>query len=177
MNTLKLSLLVGVLMLSAQSLAEDDAMILVDIQSATSSAELAPVDGIRSSGQPDAEAFSLIADAGYVAVLDLRGASENRGLDEAAILDQLDLEYLTLPLTSPEAINFENADKLEKLLADADGPVLLHCGSGNRVGALLALMKSRQGLSDQAALEYGRSAGLTGLEPVVRARLSQSEDD
>jgi len=52
---------------------------------------------------------------------------------------------------------------------------LLHCGSGNRVGALLALLKSSQGASDEAALEYGISAGLTGLEPVVRARLAAKE--
>jgi len=175
MKKLKSSLLVCALTLSAASFAEEGTMVHVDIDSVSTSAELAPVDGIRSSGQPDEEAFSLIAEAGYVAVLDVRGAGENRGLDEAAILDQLDLEYLTLPLSSPDAINFENAGKLEKMLAEVEGPVLLHCGSGNRVGALLALMKSRQGLSDEAAIEYGRSAGLTGLEPVVRARLSEED--
>lgn len=175
MKKLKVSLLVGVLAMSAATVAEDDAVVHVDIDSVAASSELAPVDGIRSSGQPDEEAFSLVAEAGYAAVIDLRGEGENRGLDEEAVLDRLDIEYLALPLSSPDAINFENADKLEKMLADVDGPVLLHCGSGNRVGALLSLMKSRQGLSDEAALEYGRSAGLTGLEPVVRERLQEKD--
>jgi hypothetical protein len=50
---------------------------------------------------------------------------------------------------------------------------LLHCGSGNRVGALLALRESQDGADDESALEYGRSAGLTKLEPVVIKRLEE----
>ena len=52
-------------------------------------------------------------------------------------------------------------------------PVLLHCGSGNRVGALLALAAFHvDGRPADAALQYGLDSGLTRLEPVVRDHLS-----
>ena len=168
-----LSLLAGSLMFAVPSGAEDQVMIHVDVNAVSDSAEVAPVDGIRSAGQPDARVLALFADAGYVAVIDLRGENEDRGMDEATISKELGLDYIELPLSSPDAISYENAARLGQLLDSLDGPALLHCGSGNRVGALLALLKSSQGASDEAALEYGKSAGLTGLEPVVRARLAE----
>jgi hypothetical protein len=49
---------------------------------------------------------------------------------------------------------------------------MLHCGSGNRIGALFALMAFHlEGESADRALQVGREAGLTRLEPVVRERL------
>ena len=45
--------------------------------------------------------------------------------------------------------------------------MLLHCASGNRVGALLALAAAEDGASDDAALELGRRAGLGSQVPTV----------
>lgn len=163
------------LMIFTIAMADKMAAIHVDFATVKSSDDLLPVDGLTSSGQPDEAEFALFAAAGYVAVVDLRGPAENRGLDEAAVLEELNLDYVTLPLSSPDAISFENAAKLDQILSAYDGPVLVHCGSGNRVGALLALSKSLQGADDEEALVYGRSAGMTGLEPVVRSRLAEDQ--
>jgi uncharacterized protein (TIGR01244 family) len=153
--------------------AEDSMTIYVDINSVTESSDLHPVDGLTAAGQPNEHQFQLVSEAGYQAVIDLRGTDENRGLDEAALLEKLGLDYVVLPLSTPDAINMDNAAKLDAILSGFDGPVLLHCGSGNRVGALLALRQSLHGADDAAALAYGKSAGLTGLEPVVRTRLDE----
>ena len=57
-----------------------------------------------------------------------------------------------------------------------NGPVLLHCGSGNRIGALLALRAVwLEGKDPAAALDYGKAAGLTGLEPAVKSMLGLAE--
>lgn len=166
---------VGILILSASVLADEQSAIHVDVDELRNGAEVKPVDGITSAGQPNAQDFAAFADAGYVAVIDMRGPAEDRGLDEPTVVEGLGMTYISLPLASPDSINFENAAKLDAMLAEYDGPVLLHCGSGNRVGALLALRKSQQGAGDEEALSYGRSAGLTGLEPVVRARLAEKD--
>ncbi len=170
-----LTLLAGLFVLFNSVCAEESTSIHVDIDSIEGPADVTPVDGIRSAGQPDEQALAVFVDAGYVAVIDFRGDGEDRGMDEAAVAKRLGLTYIALPIASPVAVNFENAQKLEQILDDLDGPALLHCGSGNRVGALLALMKSGQGMSDQAAMEYGASAGLTGLAPVVKTRLSEKD--
>ena len=52
-------------------------------------------------------------------------------------------------------------------------PVLVHCGSGNRVGALLALQKSQEGADVEAAVAYGKEGGLTRLEEHVRKLLQE----
>jgi len=154
-------------------MADEDRMIHVDINDVLMIEDLQPIDGITSSGQPNASAFEIVAKSGYVAVIDMRGPSENRGLDEKAVVEELGLEYIEFPLVGREAISFENAQQLDKLLTNFDGPVLLHCGSGNRVGAILALRHSLQGADDEHAMQYGKSAGLTSLEPVVKYRLEQ----
>ncbi len=59
------------------------------------------------------------------------------------------------------------------MLAGIEGPVLLHCRTGNRVGALLALRASMQGASDEEALEIGRKAGLGSLETAVVEQLDK----
>jgi uncharacterized protein (TIGR01244 family) len=160
-------------MLSMIAVADKMAAIHVDLATVESSDDLLPVDGLTSSGQPDAEQLALIAEAGYVAVVDLRGESENRGLNEAAAVESLGLDYVNLPVSGADSISWENATKLEDILSSYDGPVLVHCGSGNRVGALLALSKSKNGAGDEEAVAYGRAAGLTGLEPLVRSRLAE----
>lgn len=132
--------------------------------------------GIASAGQPDAAALEAFAAAGYVAVIDLRGVGEDRGLDEPAVAERFGLEYISLPIPSAVAVTFENADKLDRLLARIDGPVLVHCASGNRVGALLALRESRSGADDEQAVAYGRQAGLTRLESVIRQRLADKPE-
>lgn len=146
--------------------------IHVHINSVITAGDVRPVDGITSSGQPDIAALEVFAAAGYVAVIDMRGPHEDRGIDEKNVVERLGLDYVELPISGHDAINFENARKLDAMLAGYDGPVLLHCGSGNRVGAILALRHSLSGADDEEALSYGRSAGLTGLEPVVRERFA-----
>ena len=69
----------------------------------------------------------------------------------------------------------ENARALAAALDQAEQPVLLHCGSGNRIGGLFALMAYY--LDDKTAeeaLAFGREAGLTRLEPVIRQKLEST---
>ena len=172
----RILVLAASLMLAGTTVADEMQSIHIDINQVESSDELKPVDGLTSAGQPDAEEFALFAEAGYVAVVDLRGETEDRGLDEVAVLEGLGLEYVSLPLASPETINFDNASKLDEILSGFDGPVLVHCGSGNRVGALLALRESLNGASADEALQYGRDAGMGGAEPLVRSRLAAKDE-
>lgn len=147
--------------------------LLVDVGAVAKQNTVTPVDGITSAGQPDQAALAVFSANGYVAIIDMRGEREDRGMDEKAAVESLGMDYVLLPIASEDDISFENAQKLDDLLAAYDGPVLVHCASGNRVGALLALRESMNGADDEAAIEYGKQGGLTGLEPVVRKRLEE----
>ena len=126
-----------------------------------------------SMGQPDAAILEAVRDAGFVAVIDLRTAGEDRGLDEPAVVDALGMDYHSLEIAGAQGVTFDNARALDEILAGIDGPVLLHCQSGNRVGALTALRASMQGATDEQALAIGLEAGMTRLKPAVEARLAE----
>jgi uncharacterized protein (TIGR01244 family) len=146
----------------------------VDLDQVVELGTVSAVDGITAAGQPDAAALEVFADAGYATVIDLRGTGEDRGFDEAAVVEELGLHYVTLPIAGKDAISFDNARKLDGLLEEYPGPVLVHCASSNRVGALLALRASLDGADDETALALGREGGLTSLEGVVRERLDEN---
>ena len=132
-----------------------------------------PADGITAAGQPNENGLKELAKSGYAAVIDLRGAGEDRGLDEAKVVEDLGMDYVSLPIAGPGAINFENAQKLDQILGNYDEPVLIHCGRSNRVGALLTLREKLNGAKGEDALAFGRSAGMTSLEETVKARMAK----
>lgn len=147
----------------------------VDLKQVVELGTVSAVDGVTSAGQPDEAALEVFADAGYATVIDLRGEGEDRGFDEAKVVEDLGLHYVTLPIEEENAISFDNARRLDELLREYPGPVLVKCRSGNRVGALLALRASLDGADAESALALGREGGLTGLESVVKERLSEGE--
>lgn len=130
-----------------------------------------PQPGLHTGGQPSQDDLVRLKSQGVRTVIDLRGAQEDRGYDEAAEAQRLGLNYIALPISGKDDVNAANAKALGELLRAQDGDVLLHCASGNRVGALLALDAATRGVPREEALELGRKAGLTSLEPVVVEQL------
>ena len=131
-----------------------------------------PRAGLHTGGQPTAEELKALSQQGVRTVIDLRTASEDRGFDEAAETEKLGLRYIHLPIASTDDLTPANAAALGKALHGSDGDVLLHCASGNRVGALLALMAAQQEqATPEQALDLGRRAGLKSLEPQVVQKL------
>ncbi|MCO5146300.1 MAG: sulfur transferase domain-containing protein [Aquamicrobium sp.] len=116
-------------------------------------------------GQPDQAQPQFAKDGG--AVIDLRTAQEERGLMRPRPLPNC----RSLPIDSHTGITADNACALHEALAAATGPVLLHCRTGNRVGALLALDAVAQGSSSEQALELARRAGVDVLGFELRERL------
>ncbi len=127
-----------------------------------------------SAGQPDVAQLAEYAEQGYSVILDMRTEGEDRGIDEQAEVESLGMSYVNLPI-GRGGISFENAEKLDKLLEDADGPVVMHCGSGNRVGALMALRASANGASVEDALKVGKEFGMTRLTEHVEKILAEQE--
>ena len=165
-HTLKLIVLFG---LSLSACAGD---VLVDLDDIRDSGQVEALDGLSPAGQPDEAALKVFAENGYQTVIDLRTDGEERGFDEPAVVEELGMNYVSLPI-GRGAISFESARQLDELMEAADGPVLLHCGSGNRVGALLALRASLQGASDAEAIKIGTDAGMTGLVKTVEKVLAE----
>ena len=129
-----------------------------------------PAEGVVSGGQPSVEQLAMASQAGFKTVINLRGEGEP-GTREAEV-SAAGMHYVALPIEGGGAITEANARALAVALEEAEPPVLLHCASGNRVGALLALKALYlDGKSAEEALQYGLDSGMTRLEPVVRKEL------
>ncbi|QDA57833.1 beta-lactamase hydrolase domain-containing protein [Thermomonas aquatica] len=133
-----------------------------------------PRAGLVTGGQPEAVAWTVLARRGVATVVNLRPAAEMAGRDEAAEVSAAGMAYHAIPVDGAAGITLDKARALRSLLAAANGPVLVHCASGNRVGALIALGAADAGVPVDEALALGRAAGMTGAEARVRELLDAS---
>ncbi|MFP7722247.1 TSUP family transporter [Lysobacter sp. A3-1-A15] len=131
-----------------------------------------PGPTLVAGGQPAPQAWDALRAQGITTVVNLRPEAEMDGRDERGEVDAAGLDYHQIPVDGASGVTTANADALWSVLEDAEGAVLVHCASGNRVGALLALGAARNGgRTPEDALAWGQSAGLTGLGPKVRQML------
>ena len=136
-----------------------------------------PNERLLTGGQPDAEAWNKLAADGVTTVINLRPRAELGARDEAAEVLAAGLAYREITVAGAHELTEAKARELWTQLEGAQGGVLVHCASGNRVGALLALGAATAGVAPEQALQFGRSAGLTGLEPRVRELLGLPPKD
>jgi uncharacterized protein (TIGR01244 family) len=137
-----------------------------------------PMPGLLTGGQPTEEQIEAAARAGYRTVINMRGSGES-GFDwEPEMVEKLGMKYEQLPVTGKDSLTRERIAQIDAVLdaALADGPVLLHCASGNRIGAVLALRAAWvEGMDPEQALAYGRASGMTRTEGLTRELLGLPE--
>lgn len=137
---------------------------------------LHPSTHILVAGKLDADSIIQAKAEGVAHIIDLLPDTEHAGFDEAAASKVLGIRYSNLPIFGAADLTRENITAFDRLLDDPAQPVtLVHCASGNRVGALFALRAGwLQKLPFSQALQIGRNHGLTKLEPVVAQLLMAS---
>ncbi|NTS76493.1 hypothetical protein HR060_06380 [Catenovulum sp. SM1970] len=133
-----------------------------------------PIPGVYSAGQLTQSDLTKLKHSDVKLIINLRPTSEANTYDESSFSNAIGIEYLNIPIASAADINFANADKLQQALEQAKGDVVVHCASGNRVGALFALNAFKQGKTIEQSVAFGKTAGLTRLEPVVKQVLQDS---
>jgi len=123
-----------------------------------------PEPGLIAAGQPTAEQLKEAAKAGYKTVLDLRPPAEARGFDEPQAAKEAGLEYVNIPVTA-DTLDGATLDRFFEEMKKAERPVLVHCASSNRVGALYyAYLVQEKGMAKEEALAKAREAGLRSPE-------------
>lgn len=133
--------------------------------------ERAPLPGVLIGGVPSAEQLARASAAGYKTVISL--VSEEEAGNEASEVRTAGLRFWSIPIAGPGDLTEANALKLSAAMNELGAqPLIIHCDSGNRVGALLALKAYYvDHASKEQALELGERAGLQGLKPAVEAQL------
>lgn len=114
-----------------------------------------PIDDFyATSGQPSETQFQLIKAAGYKTIINLAPTSmlENSVIEERAILDQLGMSYIHIP------VDFKNPtdQDFNKFVANVGEPssTWVHCAANMRVSAFTYRYRTEVlGHSEQAAME------------------------
>ena len=135
----------------------------------------APGGSVVASGQPTESQLGVASQAGVKHVISLRAPGEEVGFDESSVVESLGMEFHSIPVSGGAGVTAENAASLQQLLDRYSGePILVHCASSNRVGALMALSAFADGQSADEAMNEGVRWGLSseGLKRVVSENLS-----
>ena len=120
-------------------------------------------------GQPSLDTLARLASLGFKTVISLRPEAEGPA-EEHGLLDQQELHFVRVSLTA-DSFSSKDADAVAAILDDPErAPVLLHCGSSNRVGGLLAVLEARKGKSTEQAVAAGKKLGLKSPEMVEAVR-------
>jgi protein tyrosine phosphatase (PTP) superfamily phosphohydrolase (DUF442 family) len=120
---------------------------------------------VVSGGQPTAQQLKALKEAGGNIVLDLRDPMELRPVDEAALVRELGMEYVNIPVRAGSLDDSTLEHILAVLRGARDRTVFFHCGSGSRVGgALIPYFILDQGLEEQDAVDQAMRVGLRSAE-------------
>lgn len=140
------------------------------------------VTGLRHlyfSSQPDAETLRIAKTRGVTAIIDLRSPEES-DWDEKGAATKLGLAYANVPITRDgESLDPAALQHIEYLVrAQKGAPVLLHCGSGNRAAAWLAVhLVGAHDLERGNALAVAEKAGLNHAPTKARVVQYLKEQD
>ena len=133
------------------------------------------------SAQPDAAGINAAKDAGVEVVINLRSPKE-MDWDEAGAVTQAGLTYYQVPISGEgPAFDQNSMQRISALVKKHHRqPVWLHCSSGNRASAWLAVHLAQDHRMDiDQSIELARKAGLTNaeLEARVRTYVSSASGD
>ncbi|WP_300407542.1 sulfur transferase domain-containing protein [uncultured Psychrobacter sp.] len=121
-----------------------------------------PAEQTIVCGALDEQKVSALAQAGVELVINLQ-ANEELAFDEAKAVQQAGMAYEHLPIASAADLKQLNILAFDNILRQHHGKkTVMHCGSGSRVGAAVALRAGwLRGRKMDTAMERGHSHGLT----------------
>jgi len=111
-------------------------------------------------GQFAAEDLSLFGKKGISRIISLRPADEI-DWDEKGKVENANIEFVEIPIGSPEALTDEVFSKVRNLLKNHSKKTLLHCASANRVGGVwLPYRVLNEHVDLETAIQEAKQIGL-----------------
>lgn len=127
---------------------------------------------IATSGFISDGGLPILRKFGFKTVIDLRTEEEGSTKEKYAV-ERAGMQYRNIQITSA-GINPQQLAAFTQAIESAEKPILVHCASGNRAGAMWATYQISQGVELEKAIKAGRKAGMRpGLEEKVRAAHAQ----
>lgn len=126
---------------------------------------------IATAGSFNKQAIPEIIKHGFKTVIELRTIEEKGVRENVDALTDSKLNFFHIPVSTRAPTNAQVSTFAELLSNPDNYPILVNCQTANRVGAMWALYRARNGVAEEIAIEEGRTAGLTSRETAVRKAL------
>ena len=126
---------------------------------------------IATGGLLKEGALEELKDLGFTAIVDLRSPEEGIA-EEQAGAKKLGLKYFNIPVGAKTPTKDQVAAFTAIVEDESNLPMMVHCVSANRAGAMWSLYRVAMGVPHEIAIEEGRTVGLKPRrENAVRAVL------
>ena len=134
--------------------------------------------------EPEPDGFGRIADEGFRSLVSLQTKGEDQKLKpdaERRLVEKAGLTFYHQDV-SGDSLSDEAVDRFRAELERLPRPVLLHCASGKRSGAMTMMhVGSKQGMSGDQVIEKAESMGFEcdtpELEDFVRSYVDRHSGD
>lgn len=114
---------------------------------------------VGTGGIVDPKGFAELKKLGFKTILNLNTAKEGADEEGKGIM-AAGLDYVGIPVAT-EAPDDKQVEAFSKYVNDPKYyPILVHCESSNRVGAMWALYRAKNGVPPEIAVQEGRTVGL-----------------
>ncbi len=151
----------------------DSAVISATLQPATCGkiGNLHKLGEFYLASQPAPSDFDQAKEDGIKTVINLRHDRENQDFDEKKVVTGKGLNYVSLPWNGPDELTDELFAQARQILNTEAKPMMIHCGSANRVGAIWIPWRVLDGgISVDDAVAEAKTIGLSTPEYEAKAR-------
>ena len=127
------------------------------------------------ASQPTGDDLKLASERGIKTVLSLRHEDE-LDFDERKVVENLGMRFVSLPWNGEEELTDRIFDQVRSVLRTAEEPMIVHCGSSNRVGGVwLPWRVLDQGVDMATAVKEAKRIGLStnAYETLARAYIEK----
>ena len=128
---------------------------------------------IGTGGAVRLDAFPTLKTLGFKTIINLN-TDQQGAVEEGEAAKKAGLAYVRIPVAGhgPDAAKVAEFSKYAN--DPSHYPILLHCLSANRAGAMWALYRFRHGVPAKIAIEEGRTVGLRpGREAIIAKQLKR----
>ena len=113
---------------------------------------------LATSGSLNEGSVQELAQHGFKTIIDLRTEAEGTASEKTAV-ESAGMTYINIPVTGA-GVDAEQLATFINAFEQAATPVLLHCASGNRAGAMWTTYRLHKGIAADIAFGEGRTAGM-----------------